>query len=227
MPLELELCPGRWVGGQHPCFIIAEIGQNHQGDLEVAKRMIRTAKVKAETGRKRAPAGGGAAGKPAAGSWDHLPLLLLVARVRPGVQLARSVCKSLESSSSLPTLLTCLHYCSCLLTRPLPPSGGRMISLKHRFDEVVPLPCSVVPHCPRVESKPFNIVFRTLMTWFLPAYQFSFLTSFSDIELLPASSEVPERCCGLSLAISCVWKMKLLKCQDSGFKFRRHHSPAV
>ena len=32
MPLELELCPGRWVGGQHPCFIIAEIGQNHQGD---------------------------------------------------------------------------------------------------------------------------------------------------------------------------------------------------
>uniref|UniRef100_A0A8C2VZZ2 N-acetylneuraminate synthase n=1 Tax=Chinchilla lanigera TaxID=34839 RepID=A0A8C2VZZ2_CHILA len=44
MPLELELCPGRWVGGQHPCFIIAEIGQNHQGDLEVAKRLIRTAK---------------------------------------------------------------------------------------------------------------------------------------------------------------------------------------
>lgn len=48
MPLELELCPGRWVGGQHPCFIIAEIGQNHQGDLDVAKRMIRTAKVRAE-----------------------------------------------------------------------------------------------------------------------------------------------------------------------------------
>ncbi|GAB1288485.1 Sialic acid synthase [Apodemus speciosus] len=45
MPLELELCPGRWVGGKHPCFIIAEIGQNHQGDLDVAKRMIRTAKT--------------------------------------------------------------------------------------------------------------------------------------------------------------------------------------
>ncbi|XP_044513448.1 sialic acid synthase [Gracilinanus agilis] len=44
MPLELELCPGRWVGGNHPCFIIAEIGQNHQGDIEVAKRMIRMAK---------------------------------------------------------------------------------------------------------------------------------------------------------------------------------------
>ncbi|EDL98843.1 N-acetylneuraminic acid synthase (sialic acid synthase) (predicted), isoform CRA_b [Rattus norvegicus] len=48
MPLELELCPGRWVGGQHPCFIIAEIGQNHQGDLDVAKRMIRTAKMAVE-----------------------------------------------------------------------------------------------------------------------------------------------------------------------------------
>ncbi|KAM9102091.1 sialic acid synthase [Sarcophilus harrisii] len=44
MPLELELCPGRWVGGSHPCFIIAEIGQNHQGDMDVAKRMIRMAK---------------------------------------------------------------------------------------------------------------------------------------------------------------------------------------
>lgn len=57
MPLELELCPGRWVGGQHPCFIIAEIGQNHQGDLDVAKRMIRTAKVR-----------GGARGGPRSGS---------------------------------------------------------------------------------------------------------------------------------------------------------------
>uniref|UniRef100_A0A0B8RW82 N-acetylneuraminate-9-phosphate synthase n=1 Tax=Philothamnus irregularis TaxID=1899461 RepID=A0A0B8RW82_9SAUR len=44
MPLQLELCPGRFVGGDHPCFIIAEIGQNHQGDLEIAKQMIRVAK---------------------------------------------------------------------------------------------------------------------------------------------------------------------------------------
>lgn len=58
MPLELELCPGRWVGGQHPCFIIAEIGQNHQGDLEVAKRLIRTAKVRGELpGREARPRG--------------------------------------------------------------------------------------------------------------------------------------------------------------------------
>lgn len=45
MPLEFELCPGRVVGGDHPCFIIAEIGQNHQGDIEIAKKMIRMAKV--------------------------------------------------------------------------------------------------------------------------------------------------------------------------------------
>ncbi|XP_053155443.1 sialic acid synthase [Hemicordylus capensis] len=44
MPLQFELCPGRLIGGDHPCFIIAEIGQNHQGDLEIAKQMIRVAK---------------------------------------------------------------------------------------------------------------------------------------------------------------------------------------
>ncbi|KAM4809030.1 N-acetylneuraminate-9-phosphate synthase [Rhinophrynus dorsalis] len=44
MPLQFELCPGRMVGGDHPCFIIAEIGQNHQGDIEIAKKMIRMAK---------------------------------------------------------------------------------------------------------------------------------------------------------------------------------------
>ncbi|KAG2466925.1 SIAS synthase, partial [Polypterus senegalus] len=32
------------IGGDHPCFIIAEIGQNHQGDIEIAKKMIRMAK---------------------------------------------------------------------------------------------------------------------------------------------------------------------------------------
>ncbi|XP_042748186.1 uncharacterized protein LOC122191851, partial [Lagopus leucura] len=44
MPREFELCPGRRIGGDYPCFIIAEIGQNHQGDLDIAKRMIRMAK---------------------------------------------------------------------------------------------------------------------------------------------------------------------------------------
>lgn len=45
MPLEFELCPGRMIGGNHPCFIIAEIGQNHQGDVDIAKKMIKMAKV--------------------------------------------------------------------------------------------------------------------------------------------------------------------------------------
>ncbi|KAL3996198.1 taste receptor type 1 member 3 [Sarotherodon galilaeus] len=44
MPLQFALCPGRMIGGSHPCFIIAEIGQNHQGDIEIAKKMIKMAK---------------------------------------------------------------------------------------------------------------------------------------------------------------------------------------
>lgn len=35
----------RWIGGDHPCYVIAEIGQNHQGDIELAKQMILAAKV--------------------------------------------------------------------------------------------------------------------------------------------------------------------------------------
>lgn len=44
MPLEFEIAPGRWIGGDHPCFFIAEIGQNHQGDINIAKQMIRLVK---------------------------------------------------------------------------------------------------------------------------------------------------------------------------------------
>jgi len=46
MPLEFELCPGRMIGGNNPCFIIAEIGQNHQGDIKTAKEMIKMVKVR-------------------------------------------------------------------------------------------------------------------------------------------------------------------------------------
>eukprot|EP00118_Oscarella_pearsei_P026989 m.310628 g.310628 ORF g.310628 m.310628 type:complete len:354 (+) comp53289_c0_seq1:16-1077(+) len=42
--LEFEIAPGRRIGNGNPCFVIAEIGQNHQGDIEIAKRMIRLAK---------------------------------------------------------------------------------------------------------------------------------------------------------------------------------------
>ncbi|XP_066987639.1 sialic acid synthase [Macrobrachium rosenbergii] len=40
----LELVPGRYIGEGQPCFIIAEIGQNHQGDVQLAKTLIRRAK---------------------------------------------------------------------------------------------------------------------------------------------------------------------------------------
>lgn len=45
MPLEFEIAPDRKIGGNHPCFIIAEIGQNHQGDMKIAKDLIKVAKV--------------------------------------------------------------------------------------------------------------------------------------------------------------------------------------
>ena len=41
---EFEIYPGRFIGKNHPCLIIAEIGQNHQGDIEIAKQLIKVAK---------------------------------------------------------------------------------------------------------------------------------------------------------------------------------------
>ncbi|XP_065219419.1 sialic acid synthase [Planococcus citri] len=37
---EVELAPEKFVGDTHPCFFIAEVGQNHQGSLEIAKKLI-------------------------------------------------------------------------------------------------------------------------------------------------------------------------------------------
>ena len=33
----------RLIGDDHPCFIIAEIGINHNGDIDLAKRLISVA----------------------------------------------------------------------------------------------------------------------------------------------------------------------------------------
>ncbi|TRY85732.1 hypothetical protein DNTS_031917 [Danionella cerebrum] len=44
MAREFELCPNRKIGGNQPCFIIAEIGQNHDGNFERAKELIKMAK---------------------------------------------------------------------------------------------------------------------------------------------------------------------------------------
>ena len=38
---------GRPVGNNHPCFVIAEIGINHNGDLEIAKKLIAIARAPA------------------------------------------------------------------------------------------------------------------------------------------------------------------------------------
>lgn len=39
MPREVKL-GNRWVGDGHPTYIVAEVGINHNGDLEIAKAMI-------------------------------------------------------------------------------------------------------------------------------------------------------------------------------------------
>ncbi|OWR50680.1 sialic acid synthase [Danaus plexippus] len=42
--LEVKITEDIRIGGKNPCFIIAEVGQNHQGDIEVAKKLIKAAK---------------------------------------------------------------------------------------------------------------------------------------------------------------------------------------
>lgn len=45
MERKLIFDDGIVVGNNHKCFIVAEIGQNHQGDINIAKKLIKTAKV--------------------------------------------------------------------------------------------------------------------------------------------------------------------------------------
>ncbi len=33
----------RFIGNDHPCFVVAEIGINHNGDVELAKQLIDSA----------------------------------------------------------------------------------------------------------------------------------------------------------------------------------------
>lgn len=57
MPRELKI-GSYWIGDGHPTYVTAEIGINHNGDLEIAKRMIREAKqagVDAVKFQKRTP----------------------------------------------------------------------------------------------------------------------------------------------------------------------------
>lgn len=36
---------GKSIGGEFPCLIIAEAGQNHQGDIKIAMELILNARV--------------------------------------------------------------------------------------------------------------------------------------------------------------------------------------
>lgn len=38
--MELKITYEKYIGINHPCFIVAEIGQNHNGDIEIAKKLI-------------------------------------------------------------------------------------------------------------------------------------------------------------------------------------------
>jgi sialic acid synthase SpsE len=38
--IKFELTRGRWIGDSQPCFVIAEIGSNHNHDFDLAKKMI-------------------------------------------------------------------------------------------------------------------------------------------------------------------------------------------
>lgn len=40
---SFQIAPGIFVGDEYECFIIAEVGQNHQGDFNVAKKLIEEA----------------------------------------------------------------------------------------------------------------------------------------------------------------------------------------
>jgi sialic acid synthase SpsE len=37
---SIQIAPNRWIGDDQPCFVIAEVGQNHNGDLAIARDLI-------------------------------------------------------------------------------------------------------------------------------------------------------------------------------------------
>ena len=56
--IQLAGGSGRRIGGDHPCLIVAEIGQNHQGDVNIARQMIDMAKVREHRHQPMSPATG-------------------------------------------------------------------------------------------------------------------------------------------------------------------------
>ena len=37
---DLQVGPNRWIGDNHPCLVVAEVGQNHNGDVALARELI-------------------------------------------------------------------------------------------------------------------------------------------------------------------------------------------
>jgi sialic acid synthase SpsE len=37
---SIRVAPNRWIGDDQPCFIIAEVGQNHNGEMAIARELI-------------------------------------------------------------------------------------------------------------------------------------------------------------------------------------------
>ena len=37
---SIRVSPNRWIGDDQPCFIIAEVGQNHNGEMAIARELI-------------------------------------------------------------------------------------------------------------------------------------------------------------------------------------------
>lgn len=49
----INLVGGKSIGEEFPCLIIAEAGQNHQGDINIAKELILNARVSKRTSQMK------------------------------------------------------------------------------------------------------------------------------------------------------------------------------
>ncbi|KDR20421.1 Sialic acid synthase [Zootermopsis nevadensis] len=110
MAKEIELAPGKWVGGSHPCFIIAEVGQNHQGDMDIAKSLIRAAKVSADALYSLAVP----FMKIGSGDTNNFPLLQHVATKKVPLVVSTGM-QNMETVHSVYNLLTAAKSQFCLL----------------------------------------------------------------------------------------------------------------
>ena len=65
----------RWIGEGHPCFVIAEVGINHNGDLDLARKLIFRDESDGDPLQKYMNHFAGLKGKPAASTTAHVDTL--------------------------------------------------------------------------------------------------------------------------------------------------------